>query len=370
VFPLRFPPSLSSLSLDACADVLKTPTSFNTLVNSRSLNAPAKTRSLTYSTFYAFKMTEIHAWRFNAQLARVRPADTLVNELPPQKATSLSTSPTENTIRPRPRRSLASFATYLNTHRTVSSGKEPEWPTIDWSNLAETDKVYEPDLELMCSTLHKHVLTNPSQKLPASYNSFLMHLLEDYQQLKIERKELEMKLEAEIECRLADTEKYHRVITLWPSHSAVGLSDNRAMGSTLLAGEEDIKSLTKLGSYTGVAPLSKVDHSRSGKDRRNDGDTTVKARFKGQSAYDDWFNYADGVQHPSIANSFRHHAGAVKLALVREEVKVPFHNSYKHLALGTLTTTPLVRRVSSHQMDTRNAHRQHRTTPLPMAIQA
>lgn len=93
------------------------------------LISPAKAHSLSSSIPNALNMTDIHAWRLNAQFARNRPTDSLINDLLPPDGLSLSTIPGES--RPRPRRSLASFATYLNTHRTASSGREPEWPMID-----------------------------------------------------------------------------------------------------------------------------------------------------------------------------------------------------------------------------------------------
>ncbi len=108
-----------------------------------------------------------------------------------------------------------------------------------------------------------------------------MQLLEDYHQLKIEKKQLEAKLKAETECHSADTEEFHRALIFWSSEGNVGLPNDTARRPTLLAGQEDVKTFTKPGSRAGVAPLSKLDHSRSGQNFRDDKGTTVKARFKG-----------------------------------------------------------------------------------------
>lgn len=229
-------------------------------------------------------MTDIHAWRLNTQLVRPRPADALVNGRPPSDSLSFSTTPSDNTNRPRPRRSLASFATYLNTHRSVSSDKEHEWPTVDWSKLEDTSEAYKPNLDLMCSTLHKHILTHPFQDVPASYNSFVMHLLEGYHQCQIEKEEVEVKLKAEIESHNADSEKFHRAATFWSSETNAGLLHYTAMVPTLRAGKEDMNGLCELGSHAEVAHFSENDQRRSAKVRSNDRGTTVKARFKGPSA--------------------------------------------------------------------------------------
>lgn len=94
-------------------------------------------------------MADIQTWRRNTQLARSQPIGlqtekSQLNEFALSDIASLSMSPFEHTkLRPRPKRSLASFTSYLSTHRTASTSKH-EWPSFDWSNLNDKDEVYKP----------------------------------------------------------------------------------------------------------------------------------------------------------------------------------------------------------------------------------
>ena len=111
----------------------------------------------------------------------------------------------ESKLRPQPRRSLASFASCLSTHCwTAPPSSRPE--AFDWSNLSslnDRDNVYNPDTEFMCTTITKQVLANPSTDLPAQYNTFLLHLIDAYHQLKADVQELRSELIEETECKQA-----------------------------------------------------------------------------------------------------------------------------------------------------------------------
>jgi len=87
-------------------------------------------------------------------------------------------------LRPRPKRSLASFTTYLNAHRPVPPTNKPEWPSFDWSNLndrdqvcrchqTETSHVIFPDTHLVVTHLSKmdrlRVLCSFAQGLQERY---------------------------------------------------------------------------------------------------------------------------------------------------------------------------------------------------------
>lgn len=110
-----------------------------------------------------------------------------------------------------------------------------------------------------------------------------MHLLEDYHQLQVTKREVEVNLKAEIESHNADTEEFRRAVTFWSSESAADLVDDTAMVPTLFAGKEGTKGLAELGSYAEFVQLLKNDHSRPGKTRSIEQGKTVKARFKGKS---------------------------------------------------------------------------------------
>lgn len=171
-------------------------------------------------------MADLESWRRHTQLAR--PIDNThiyhgqTDDLAPSDNTSYSTSlgVDESKLRPRPRRSLASFASYLATHnRTVSPRSRPEWPSIDWSNLSslnETDGVYKPDIELMCTTITQQVLANPSADLPAQYNTFVLHMIEGYYQSNADVQELQMRLSEQTECNQTTIDELHRAISSWP----------------------------------------------------------------------------------------------------------------------------------------------------------
>ena len=164
-------------------------------------------------------MTDIQAWRRHTQLVKIRSTESHACGSPPDDNYPLSTSPTDTT-KPRPRRSLASFASYLSTHRAAPSILQPEWPSIDWSTLNEKDDVYRPDPDQMCTTLRQHLLANPSDDLPAQYNSFVLHVIEDYQRVKSEKNDLERNLQVEQRCHQNDVNEFHQVALTWSTPDA------------------------------------------------------------------------------------------------------------------------------------------------------
>ena len=163
-------------------------------------------------------MTDKQSWRRHTQLAKLLSAD--VQACSPLDGGSLSASPTEST-KPRPRRSLASFASYLSTHKTGPTDTQPEWSSFDWSNLKVKDDVYRPDPDRMCETLRQHVLANPSSNLPAQYNSFVLHVIEAYESLKSEKMDLETKFQAEEQCHKADVREFHLAALIWSSADGI-----------------------------------------------------------------------------------------------------------------------------------------------------
>ena len=214
-------------------------------------------------------MTDIQTWRRNTHLSASRIADLAGYGSSPEDI-SLSTSPNEYTrVRLRPRRSLASFASYLGTNRTAS-GDKSEWPSIDWSHINANDYVCRPEADSMCTTLQQHVLNNPSTGLPAQYNSFVLHILEAYHRLKDDKKELERKLRAEKERRRTDVDELNLTIQSLLTPSEPSIPRTAVPGFSVNAGdmlasspEKTRKSSRKLDSL-----LSKFDTGYSRKHKR------------------------------------------------------------------------------------------------------
>ena len=200
-----------------------------------------------------------------------RLADVTDHDSPPDDA-SLSTSANESAqLRPRPRRSLASFASYLSTHR-VSSSSRPEWPSIDWSNLHDKDDVYRPDLNSMCNTVQQHVLNEPSSDLPAQYNSFVLHILEAYHILKNEKIDLETKLHAVEQCHQADIEEFRVITQSLLATDEIGLSAIAPLGFSDLVGDRLARFSSKAQKPSGRMEflLSKFDTGYPRKLRRHE----------------------------------------------------------------------------------------------------
>ena len=239
-------------------------------------------------------MTDIQTWRCNTHLSASRNADPAGYGSSPEE-NSLSIPPNEYARRrPRPRKSLASFASYLGAYRTAS-GSKSEWPSIDWSNINAEDHIYKPDPDSMCTTLQQHVLNNPSTDLPAQYNSFLLHILESYYRLKDDKKELERKLQAEEESHQSDAQEFNLLIQSLLTTSEPGRAMTAELrfanptGNKLASSSEKTrKSSSKLDSL-----LSKFDTGYSRKPKRCDKDLSTQGS-QGDSMGK---QYANHVRH-------------------------------------------------------------------------
>lgn len=150
---------------------------------------------------------------------------------------SVSPGANENKLRARPRKSLASFASYLGAHhRTISHSSRLEWPSIDWSNMNnfnDKDGVYKPNTELMCTTITQKLLENPSADLPAQYNTVLLHLIEVYHECKAEVHDLQRKLAEKNDCSQSNVGKTRE--ETWP---------RTLEKADMLQGLENVNSIT------------------------------------------------------------------------------------------------------------------------------
>ena len=167
-------------------------------------------------------MAGLQSWHRHTQLVRLNDNG---HTCAPSDDTSYSTSPgaDESKLRPRHRRSLATFASsYLGTHhRLVSPSNGSEWPSIDWSKLSiddidDKEGDYKRDTEIMCTTILQQVLVNPSTDLPAQYNTFLLHLIEAYHQSKVDVQDLQMKLAEQTKSDKTKVDGFHGDISSWP----------------------------------------------------------------------------------------------------------------------------------------------------------
>lgn len=150
----------------------------------------------------------------------------------------------ESKLRPQPRSSLASFASCLSTHCwTAPPSSKPE--AFDWSNLSsDRDNVYNPDTEFMCTSITKQVLANPSTDLPAQYNTFLLHLIDAYHQLKADVQELRSELNEETQCKQATVDSSDAARALDKAHMSQSLGQ---ADSNTLRSSEPIKEVIDAG---------------------------------------------------------------------------------------------------------------------------
>ncbi|KAL9123200.1 MAG: hypothetical protein Q9187_000249 [Circinaria calcarea] len=117
--------------------------------------------------------------------------------------------------RPRPKSRLAS---YISIHLANTSSDRPEIPPIQPQEIPspkEKDKVYNPDIDLMCSSIKKRMLAHPGKDLPAQYNSFLVHILEAHDQLSTENRTLRRQLTASEKTSQVSEEKYQLSCAAW-----------------------------------------------------------------------------------------------------------------------------------------------------------
>ncbi|MCJ1288380.1 hypothetical protein MMC26_007735 [Xylographa opegraphella] len=156
-------------------------------------------------------MAEIQQWRRLVQHRRSRTdlnnlvAETEKIETASVTSTTSFQARSEAESRPHPK---SRFASYLSTHRTPALTEKLEDPAFNWAPPKDRDSVHDPDLEAMCNTLRGRVLKFPSKDLPAPYNSFILHLVEGYQNLLAERKALQLALDKQIPHEQGNLEKH------------------------------------------------------------------------------------------------------------------------------------------------------------------
>lgn len=112
-------------------------------------------------------------------------------------------------LRPRP---MSRLASYLSAHR---SPDKAEPGSFDWSGIGAKDEDYAPKPDMMSNAILQHVLINPTMDLPARYNSFLLHVLEDYRRLTLENQEQSLRLQVEINSHWEDSEQFRRTLELF-----------------------------------------------------------------------------------------------------------------------------------------------------------
>lgn len=254
-------------------------------------------------------MAGLQSWRRHTQLAR--PIDnghiyhSQINDVAPSDDTSYSTSPgaDESKLRPRRRRSLATFASsYLGTHhRLVSPSSGSKWPSIDWLKVGVDDKEgdYKWDTEVICTTLTQQVLAYPSTDLPAQYNTFLLHLIEAYHQSKVDVQDLQVKLDEQTKCEKTKVNRSHGETSSWLREKT-----EKADSSTLPSIRSPIVQQYNPAIQIQI-PLSGIDEERMG---QNQGHAD---KIKSKSLKASHLRHADLSQHLSVINGCRQLAGIV-----------------------------------------------------------
>lgn len=269
-------------------------------------------------------MAGLQSWRRHTQLAR--PADNAhiyhghINDGAPSDDTSYSTSPgaDESKLRPRRRRSLATFASYLGTHhRTISPSSGSEWPSIDWSKLSITDKDgdYKWDIEIMCTTITQQVLANPSTDLPAQYNTFLLHLIEAYHQSKVDVRDLQMKLAEQTKSNKNTEDGIHGETSSWPlektqmpeSHEGPEYANPNTLHSTRSAKGVTSTRVRRCNS-TLQMPSSSIDKGKRGKKQEQ------TDKIKSKSVKPSHQRHTDLKQYGIVINGCRQRADIVNPA--------------------------------------------------------
>ncbi|MCJ1392834.1 hypothetical protein MMC18_005706 [Xylographa bjoerkii] len=163
-------------------------------------------------------MAEIQQWRRLVQHRRSRTdlnnqaIDTDKIETASVTSTTSFQARSEAEMRPHPKSRLAS---YLSTHRTQALTDKLEDPAFNWAPPKDRDRVYDPDLEAMCNTLRGRVLKFPSKDLPAQYNSFVLHLVEGYQHLLVERNALQSAVDTQMAHEQDNLEKFPDTSSHW-----------------------------------------------------------------------------------------------------------------------------------------------------------
>jgi hypothetical protein len=113
----------------------------------------------------------------------------------------------------------------------------------------------------MCTTLRQHLLANPSDDLPAQLNSFVLHVIEDYQRVKSEKNDLERNLQAEKRCHQNDVNEFQQVALTWSTLDATKPADIADSRFNVSTGNGDGQILERKQSSNGklLALLPRID---------------------------------------------------------------------------------------------------------------
>lgn len=88
------------------------------------------------------------------------------------------------------------------THRIPTPLKSPGFDRE--LSFNERDHVYNPDPDQMANTLLTVAMVRLGKPLPAEYNSFLLHVLEEYRKMRRQLDAIRVDLQAEVEGRQSD----------------------------------------------------------------------------------------------------------------------------------------------------------------------
>ena len=108
-----------------------------------------------------------------------------------------STRPASPQVTPGPA-AIGRLSSYINAHKPVSStaSDKDDFFKYDWNKL--TPPEYDPDVEAMANSILVYLLGNPGKDIPASFQSYMLHVLEDYRRHREEVKTLRSTLAAEV----------------------------------------------------------------------------------------------------------------------------------------------------------------------------
>ena len=139
----------------------------------------------------------------------------------------------------------------------------------------------------MCDSLRQHVLANLSD-LPVHYNSFVLHVIEDYQRLKTEKKDLERKLQGEERCHHADCDESHQAALTWPTVDGPRPPADANSRFIVPIDHGDGQNSEKKRNFAGklLSLLSRIDTGYSRKWSRNVQSQTIEGSSTCESNYE------------------------------------------------------------------------------------
>ncbi len=196
-----------------------------------------------------------------------------------------STSDSRTSVSSRPNNRPTS---YTGASRTTQAYDHSDVAFLEWSTPNAGDKVYESDVDSMCSSILKQILVYPSERLPIQYNNFVLHALESYRKLKVEKERFKEALEAEHEGRQADLKDFQRTATFWSKEKAAFMVSFATLGSMANKGRQSLEMVMGLHSEDASSqPLLRYplrvkaeDETRGG--RASDGGHSLKSNKPGK----------------------------------------------------------------------------------------